>query len=89
MPPDGTLERKVARGIKRLHRKNGVTPGAYGGELQGMLYAPIEVVECSPVHLQGRVIENDEGNEFEVFFKVQRNKGVINESLPVEYVEDD
>ena len=54
-----------------------------------MLYAPIEVVECSPVHLQGRVIENDEGNEFEVFFKVQRNKGVINESVPVEYVEDD
>ena len=50
---------------------------------------PIEIVQCSPVHLQGRVIENDEGSEFEVFFKVQRNKGVINESLPVEYVEED
>ena len=47
---------------------------------------PIDTVLCSPKDLSGVMIVNDQGSEFEVLFKVQRNKGVINESLAVEHV---
>ena len=50
---------------------------------------PIETVLCCPKQLSGVMITNDQGSDFEVLFKVQRNKGVNNDSLPVEHTEID
>ena len=45
---------------------------------------PIETVLCNPKDLSGVMITNDQGSDFEVLFKVQRNKGLVNERLQVE-----
>ena len=50
---------------------------------------PIETVLVSPKHLSGVMITNDEGGEFEVLFKVQRNKGLVDDRLAVEHSELD
>ena len=44
---------------------------------------PVDTVRCEPKALSGVLITNDQGTDFEVLFKVQRNKGIVNDTIHV------